>query len=783
MNLHIMTTATSAVRSASSLRGDHYAGACDALRRLSADAGDSAAFTDYLKALVALGLGGAGRRLIERVLGSDAVEPDARQCLEQLGEVVRRCPSGCVPWETCAACFNGNLAAIEQRFPEVAHAVAAVGLSGFELYRDIRGAHHVLDLDSLRWCGGLADRQAAAVAAFSGRSPINPSAPIVFDGIGLGELFDEFVRRSRNTFLSYSAAVSIVEPDPAALAITLRVWDWTTTFSESRFSIFAGPNAERDFLAFLEADPNQPIPASVQRLPLTNRSPTRLHESISSLAGDRARNKELTIAEVNNRHENADFRYWASRFATAINGRARPLRVMGITSRFTTVLRYSMRELLDAASRAGCETHLVWEKFDHAIEYNVPAHVRSFEPDLIVMLSRLRHEFPDIPRNIPFLSWDQDALPIMRTTEAGISLDRLTFVAGYGAWFGLSHLGWPASQALADVPIAPSHAYVCALPDLPIDDRFRCDIAYISHCSETPREMRVRFAESWAGHPVVSRIYLGVTDQLLDCAAAGHNWTPCEIHSLVVRVAAESGVKLVDALVRELCMTCMSLSDRAFRHFALECVAHYAEQAGRSFHLYGNGWDRHSRLARFAAGRVAFGDEFVAACRGARLNLQLIEGGFLHSRSLDGLAAGGAFLTRSTRYDIERPRLLTIAQQRQSSIVEATISDGVHSRSADGAPSDAMDVGTEFWLKTIPLEPDAIALLPDLPQISFCDAESLASTADTLLRDDALREKIAQNMRTAAIARFSYDAHWKRLIAFISASLQSESVISTGNRP
>jgi len=757
------------------LPGDAYASARAALGRLTADPGDLIAFTDYLKSLVVLGLGGAGQRLIARAATTVGAESDARRVLKQFAEVVSRCPTGRVDWAACADQLNSNLSALRRRLPEASESLAIVDLGALELYHDTYGRPQVLDLMTLQWLGGLSDRRAAAVAAFSGKSAINPSAPIAFDGIGLGELFDEFMRRSRHTFLSYSAAVAVVEPDPIALAIALRLYDWAEALAEPRLSIYVGTQAEHEFLSHLRTDPNQPVPATIQRLPLTLRPPTQLPKALAQLALERAQCKARVLADVNEWHQHHDRRFWAKRFAEALGGHGRPLRVMGITSRFTTVLRYSMRELLDAAARAGCETELVWEQSDHAVEYNVPARVKDFVPDLVIMISRLRHEFPDIPRQIPFLCWDQDALPVMRTAAVGESLDRLTFVAGYGAWFGLSHLHWPASQVLAEVPIAASHAYVQARIDAPIDDRFRCDIAYISHCSEAPRQMRDRLAQDWSAHPVVSRIYSIATERLIDRSAAGYNWTPSELYTLVCDAAAEIGVKVTDAFVREMCMTCMSLSDRAFRHYALECVARYADQAGRRFHLYGAGWDRHKRLSKFAAGRVSFGDEFVAACRGARLNLQLIEGGFLHSRSLDGLAAGGAFLTRSTRYDLERARMRALALRvGRRSAAELASEEKSELGPSCGVAADGPQAGLDFWLQTIPLEPDAHELLPDLPRISFTDLESLASTADSLLADDATRQRIARDMRAQALAAFTYDSHWARLVDFIRRSLERD---------
>ena len=57
-------------------------------------------------------------------------------------------------------------------------------------------------------------------------------------------------------------------------------------------------------------------------------------------------------------------------------------------------------------------------------------------------------------------------------------------------------------------------------------------------------------------------------------------------------------------------------------------------------------WENNPRFAKFAAGFLAPGEELRTVYRASEINLQIIETGFLHSRALDGLAAGGFFLYR-----------------------------------------------------------------------------------------------------------------------------------------
>ncbi len=60
------------------------------------------------------------------------------------------------------------------------------------------------------------------------------------------------------------------------------------------------------------------------------------------------------------------------------------------------------------------------------------------------------------------------------------------------------------------------------------------------------------------------------------------------------------------------------LMDRMYRHQGLEWAAQIAMRRGWRFNLYGNGWEKHPTLGRFARGSIEHGEELRAAYRAAR---------------------------------------------------------------------------------------------------------------------------------------------------------------------
>src|ERR1700721_3171710 len=79
------------------------------------------------------------------------------------------------------------------------------------------------------------------------------------------------------------------------------------------------------------------------------------------------------------------------RLRPAVSG-GRPLRVLGVTSRFTTVLQYSMDELGAAVRAAGHEFILSKEPDDQTAEDSSLRLIAEHKPDLLVLISRMRYE-------------------------------------------------------------------------------------------------------------------------------------------------------------------------------------------------------------------------------------------------------------------------------------------------------------------------------------------------------------------------------------------------------
>jgi hypothetical protein len=270
-----------------------------------------------------------------------------------------------------------------------------------------------------QWAPSLADHPGLAAAAPAPRDHrTHMPGPYPFDGIGQGWHLEKIWRGSRNTFLGYSAAIYVVEPDLAALAALLHLNDWRDLLADDAMFWFLGESAVERFQAQLLADDNLPVPVVLYREPLIPDRPAdraaRIDAGIRQVIGSIDARYTDTLAQWKTVEEQRDTAYWSERIRATWIRRERPLRVLAAVSTHTTFIQYSMRDALHALEQLGCQTRLLtdprpYEKISVAAYH---AAVREFDPDVLLSIDHLRNpKVERIPRDLPQITWDQDNLP------------------------------------------------------------------------------------------------------------------------------------------------------------------------------------------------------------------------------------------------------------------------------------------------------------------------------------------------------------------------------------
>jgi len=728
----------------------------------------------YARALANLGMAQAGREFLE---GLDIGMPDWAKQREDVLAALATAPGGAVPWTSRRRRFMANMEIVARRWPEWTQMIpdGEALAARYRLYQDKAGNYQIRDMTEKNlaagWLNEIADHKSLMKLWETTVTPESGQvlAPVGFDGAGYGWLLTHVLAATESLYLNYSCAIYMVEPDPVALAMLLHLHDLRPWLEQPRFRLFLGPDAGAKFDASLD-NRHWSIPNYVFANPLTDRPPLEILSMTRAHAARREQERLELQRQSEAYYADKDAAYWRKRYDEAVSGRGERLRVLGITSRFSTVLKYSMMELAEAVRAVGHEFELSIESDDQSLERDDAGAVARFKPDLVVQISRLRNPTGDVPRKAPFLCWDQDNLPVMREEGVKDKLDAYTYVAGYGAHEGYHSAGWPAENCIFCHLAGATHRYHAGRVG-GVGGDYESDFSYVSNAAVSPEGFLTALVKKW--EPLGGEGIMRQTGRWL--LESGDLFaSPEKLLGQIREAARDQSLRMTALAEGEIGVELTRLADRMFRHEALRWVAQYCRDKGKSLRLYGQGWAENAEFREFARGPIEPGEPMRALYQQTRINLQLIHAGFLHSRSLDGLAAGGFFLTRMSPAD-----QASDAQTRDYFHLARRFLElgyGSWADVADSADPLVRQLVERMGLARVPNVPPyrewdhvnqmyVVSQIPsagvffeDLPTISFGSRDEFVRLAERFLGDGACRQAMAKKMGRVVETEFSYDA-------------------------
>jgi hypothetical protein len=202
---------------------------------------------DYIRLMavreyLALNLVEPARDLLEVDAAVAALPPE----LATLRESLESLPRTIIPWSRLAPQFEANLTALSDRGVDVAVIRRAWTdhEARYELILDRNNLHQVRHRDdngTWQWFPFLGDHGAVDNARPMPEGiGANMPGPYLFEGLGMGWFFERVYHATRNTFLGYSCALFVVEPQPASLAVALHLNDWRDVLADRRVFLFVG---------------------------------------------------------------------------------------------------------------------------------------------------------------------------------------------------------------------------------------------------------------------------------------------------------------------------------------------------------------------------------------------------------------------------------------------------------------------------------------------------------------------------------------------------------------
>jgi hypothetical protein len=688
------------------------------------------------------------------------------------------------PLELFEQRFQANLAALRTRDPLLAdrlsnHRVATpffISAQGDQVFLGRQGAGGIdIIPDSI---------PPEEARSMSGKLYPNNvmSWPIVIGGLAYGWLWDRLAKLpcKVDSAPGHRPPICFLTGDIERLWAVMHVMEWSALLADSRFLIYAGEDALAQLRVALIENPALPLPrASVtSEQALWTEDFNSFLESVNVGRGARL----AYLAErLDSIYSETSPDEWAAKFQ---NGR---LRVLGVTSRYTTFLQHSMRDWLAAFDRLGHETRLVIEPADY-LASGVIANLQGtldFRPDLILLIDHSRPEFRGMPQSVPCVMWVQDWLPHIFNGAAGPAQGPRDFCIGIGRVHLTQLHGYPAERFMACPMGANELRFTPAALSEQDWVRYGCDVSYVSHAS-APSDVLLKTALARNPDPSIAKLLWDFHDRLVgNFEQGGVTHAEWQLKEKLEESIAQTGVQpLADTVIEILRLFNLQVNNAIFRHQALKWVA----DLGVRLKLYGNDWEKHPTLGRFACGPADTLRDVPKICAASKVNLQLIPHGAVHQRLLEGLLAGGFYLMRWTPGDqlgiaFRSLRNWCLSQgignelalrsidnpQVQSWIAECDELRVDHADKNDFRLYDRLTEGGEAELMV-----RAGAVWPEeYPQVSFRSAADLQLKLTRFLSDERERQHVASAMRAAIVEKYTYTSLTKRLLRFIATDLRA----------
>ncbi len=778
----------------------------DAAAQAVADgAADDRLLLLLIRRLAQEGLLGRALAYAQRCSAALRADPAFEQMLRNLSSA----PGAESPdWSSRSGAFARNLAALRARgTPEDTTAADrieeawAACRETLELHRTRAGSWMVFDRRAQRWRPSFgAHIPVPPVAQLAEQFRNQIIAPIALVGVGLGHHLPWLHEATRDTFLGAAPVLYQIEPSWEAVAVALHLADWRRPLADPRVRLCLGPQAHEKLRKEILADDANYPPQVIVRARSWQAQPEDIGPLLTRVSAELERRRLAALERVQSRYRGRDRAWWRRRFSEALEGGGPPLRVLGLTCRFSTVLRYSMRDWLHALADNGCQTRLLIEPNNHAriTPRAMLAAIADFEPDLLVVIDHTRQgQKAGLPDELPVLTWIQDRMPHLFSRESGTAQGPLDFCMGFCHRELIERWGYPAERFMA-CGMATNAA---ALMPPGVDPRdvyagrvreeagpYDCDLAFATTHSRTPAEIHAELRRRF--EPRLRRLVDAAYEELAARCERNELNGGLLLEPFVRALESAAGLDLSPELRGRIAEEHVRIvADQLLRHQTIAWAAAWAERTGRRLHLYGRDWERHPRFARYARGFVPHGPELGRAFRAAKVNLHAGCNNALHQRVLDGLAAGGFFLIRRHADDLSYP----LWEARYAAVERLGLRVGDTLRRDDLPPEQrplwdvvarmrGLDPRAPFKItgdfrrrflemRDADVPPSAKQVWPGLDEVTFGSPDELAERLEYYLANEDARRRVAAEMRERMLDMYGYRGLVRRLLGWLVRAL------------
>ncbi len=323
-------------------------------------------------------------------------------------------------------------------------------------------------------------------------------------------------------------------------------------------------------------------------------------------------------------------------------------RILILTCRWTTFLKYCAADFDKAFKQLGCETRFLIEENDvqSITSALILRTINELKPDIFFMVTHARPSVQYLPKELSVVSYIQDRCGPL------LELDRLEkhieshdlFVCQAGMFMDyLGSKGVPDKQMFVlPVPADETvfHPFTHSLVELDIYEKYACDIAIVNHGTATPKEVfhdfHVQYIKPIQDKKLREQVYMFFY-KLWGRFTDGH-LSEAEMCKMAEKGTADNSppgfIRDMKTLITVFNVTVASVT---WRYQFLKALA----KSGLKFRLYGKNWDKYPELKPFAQGPVDRETQLNDVYNFSKINLSINHVNTMHQRLSECALAGG----------------------------------------------------------------------------------------------------------------------------------------------
>jgi len=489
-------------------------------------------------------------------------------------------------------------------------------------------------------------------------------------GLGSGyELLEAFKQTCRpiQEMEEFEVPIYVIEQEPGMWLLNMLLHDWELIITSKRVQLYnhnaIGQLCE-EWLKFQAALPTVLLDMKVQG----GLRPEQLLELIGQAQQHRAQRHVANLHEVHEYYGAITDDEWRDKFKPE---NISSLRVMGFISRFSSFVKYCIRDLMDGFDRTGAITTTCIEEENYYlsnIEYFID-QINRFKPDIILTIDHFRHEFEGVSESIPFVNWIQDMLPSIMYNQIPPKARDFTCVVAKDWLVGLKKFPVYADSDINFLPLGYNDKIYYPIKGIKFYD---CDVLLVTHLVDpaitfepirNPHEYDFQLNErerKLVDKGVLSKqdllnIYSIVESHCTHmnmhefhefCTILPNYYNKKKLNDLLQIHGFELDEEAVDIIFRE----------RLHYEFLTKTKSWFISRlidSGHKFniHIYGNNWDKYSKFTPYVKGIAENGYVLNNIMNKAKICLNTSPGMTLHMRALEIMASGSFMLSRDMLYD------------------------------------------------------------------------------------------------------------------------------------